>query len=195
MNGNTAQDTPRGAPTFETVLHTLQHLVREMESQVHALSTRVRNEVLELSTIVDNVRREIRGLEPEDLKRRHFRVANDELDAVVQHLETATHDILNACEGLEELETHLPDGEKENFQNLLARIYESCSFHDLSGQRIRKVVGTLKEIEQRLGALLKTYGADVEPVDGPPRQEDPLMQGPALPHEAPSQEEIDALLG
>ncbi len=185
----------QGAPTFETVLSTLQHLVREMELQVHALSTRVRNEVLELSSIVDNVRQEIRGLEPEDLKRHHIRAANDELDAVVQHLESATHDILNACEGLEEIAADLPPEKQEDFQNLLARIYESCSFHDISGQRIRKVVDTLKEIERRLGLLLRTYGADlVEPEDKPAKR-DPLMQGPALPHEAPSQEEIDALLG
>ncbi len=182
-----------GAPTFETVLHTLQQLVREMETQVHALSTRVRNEVLELSTIVDNVRREIRGLEPDDLKRRHIRAANDELDAVVQHLESATHDILNACEGLEAFTAHLPEDRHDDYLALLARIYESCSFHDLSGQRIRKVVETLKEIERRLGVLLRTYGADVA-ADGEERERDPLLNGPALPHEAPSQEEIDALL-
>jgi len=36
--------------------------------------------------------------------------------------------------------------------------FEACSFQDITGQHIQKVVGTLTSIEDRISGLLGTHG-------------------------------------
>ncbi|MEV8810475.1 hypothetical protein AB0066_25445, partial [Klebsiella pneumoniae] len=42
--------------------------------------------------------------------------------------------------------------------DLCTRIYEACSFQDLTGQRITKVVRTLSFIEERVNAMMAIWG-------------------------------------
>ena len=47
-------------------------------------------------------------------------------------------------------------------QEATTRIYEACSFQDITGQRITKVVATLKTIEAKVAGIVSTFGGDCE---------------------------------
>ena len=45
-------------------------------------------------------------------------------------------------------------------QDAVTQIYEACSFQDITGQRITKVVTTLKAIEGKVAHIISTFGAE-----------------------------------
>ena len=77
------------------------------------------------------------------------------------------------------------------------RIYEACSFQDITGQRINKVVGTLKTIEAKVVQIVATFGnGDRETLDefAGVATDAALLNGPQHPAVAMDQSDIDKLL-
>ena len=77
-------------------------------------------------------------------------------------------------------------------------IFEACNFQDITGQRITKVVRTLKHIEGKIEVLIQALGEEVQKshrsaAAADPNNEDSLLNGPQLQGKAISQAEIDAL--
>lgn len=149
---------------------------------------------------VARAKSEIAALQVEDISASHIPNATDELDAVVAHTATATNEILDACEVLEGLQPQLPAEAGAALSGAVTRIYEACSFQDVTGQRIGKVVNALKAIDARVAAVSSRYSGgapppSAEPAEGAPKTEgEALANGPQLPGAASSQAEIDALL-
>ena len=83
-------------------------------------------------------------------------------------------------------------------QDAVTKIYEACSFQDITGQRITKVVTTLKAIEGKVAQIITTFGVQVGTADareGPPVANGAeLLNGPQLPSNAMDQSDIDKLL-
>jgi len=76
---------------------------------------------------------------------------------------------------------------------------EACNFQDITGQRITKVVNTLKFVEERIDAMIEIWGeediAEVAPSVTPDSQGDSaLLNGPSLNGEGIDQNDIDKLL-
>ena len=76
-------------------------------------------------------------------------------------------------------------------------IMTACSFQDLTGQRISKVVNALRYIETRINAMIEIWGIDeaarvaaTAPADNRPDAH--LLNGPQL-EGAADQSEIDSL--
>ncbi|ABC23633.1 protein phosphatase CheZ [Rhodospirillum rubrum] len=170
-------------------------------------------EIRALSTFIETARNDLAVLRPRDIQERFIPTASDELDAIVQSTETATQDIMDAVEGLEALEGRLEGEDARALALATTRIYEACTFQDITGQRITKVVRTLKSIEERVDALLSTFAPDGLLGDGAPgsaddparfrqtaaavgdRPEDmALLNGPGSPGAVMNQDDIDALL-
>ncbi len=148
---------------------------------------------------VSRAKSEIAALQVEDITASHIPAATDELDAVVAHTATATNEILDACEVLEGLQPQLPAEAGAALSGAVTRIYEACSFQDITGQRISKVVNALKTIEARVAAVSSRFGsaaaAPASAEDAAPKTEgEALANGPQLPAAASSQAEIDRLL-
>jgi chemotaxis protein CheZ len=88
----------------------------------------------------------------------------------------------------------------EKINEAVTQIYEACSFQDLTGQRIAKVLRALREVQSRVGSLLVAFGNKVPepegskslPTDG---RDGGILHGPALPAAAPNQADIDAMFG
>lgn len=159
-------------------------------------------EVETLAEYIQSARREIAGVRPDDIRERHIPMATDELDAVVSATADATGIILGAMEEFERLSAGLPPEQAQQIADWVVRVYEACSFQDITGQRIGKVVRTLKHIEGKIDALLAIFGADLTtgtghlaPVSASAVEEDDLLNGPALPSAAANtQADIDAIL-
>ena len=77
-------------------------------------------------------------------------------------------------------------------------IFEACNFQDITGQRIGKVVRTLDFIEERVVAMIQTWGTEAfahlpHTVEVPVAEEAKLLNGPQLQGKAISQADIDVL--
>lgn len=135
------------------------------------------------------------------------RVTN-ELDAVVSGTEGATEGILSAAEFIDETANTLAarlrgqDAElAHDIQEKVVQIFESCNFQDLTGQRITKVINTLRFIEDRIIRMMEIWGGiesfkSIAPEEQPTREGDAaLLNGPALETDEglASQDDIDAL--
>jgi chemotaxis protein CheZ len=89
-----------------------------------------------------------------------------ELDAVVESAERATQQILGAAEHIEDAANTLSASLKRQQEQSLAldiqdnvlRIFEACNFQDLTGQRIAKVLTTLKFVEDRIAHMIEIWG-------------------------------------
>lgn len=159
-----------------------------------------------LKEIIEGLRRQLHAAQPTDISQMHIPSATDELDAIVGTTEQATVTILEASEAiLTMMEGQNPElAQKVEAQ--VVRVYEACTFQDITGQRITKVVKTLKKIDEKVTYLLKTLegqlvnlGEAAASARGPEEEKpekngDPPMHGPALPQNAVSQEDIDKIL-
>jgi len=89
------------------------------------------------------------------------RIAN-ELLAVTTGTEQATQKILAAAEEIDQLANNLSaalkgkieQGLAQDIQDLVVRIFEACNFQDLIGQRVSKVMTTLKFVEDHITSVL-----------------------------------------
>ncbi|HME24961.1 MAG TPA: protein phosphatase CheZ [Acetobacteraceae bacterium] len=127
----------------------------------------------------------------------HIPSATDELDAIVEHTASATDAILTSCETIDDVAVSLTGEPATKLQDATTRIYEACSFQDITGQRINKVVATLKTIEAKVAQIVAAFGGDdhpapIETVADPP--EATLLNGPQHPTVAMDQSDIDKLL-
>jgi chemotaxis protein CheZ len=155
------------------------------------------NEVAELGDIIASARNEIAALTVDEITGKHIPSATDELDAIVAHTAVATEAILETCETLDQLAGSCGGEIADALQGATTRIYEACSFQDITGQRITKVVATLKQIDQKVSDLIRTFGPDHEKDfmrAGTNEILPELLNGPQLPHLAMDQVEIDRLL-
>ncbi len=152
-------------------------------------------EVAELGRAIDVARADIASLRVGEISACHIPAATDELCAIVTHTAAATDAILESCEGLDGLAAELEGEAAERLTAATTRIYEACSFQDITGQRITKVVATLQTIERRVAQILSVAGN--APADDWPPRADPgraLCEGPQLPEAAMAQSDIDRLL-
>lgn len=140
------------------------------------------------------------ALQVQDINANHIPVATDELDAVLGHTAEATNEILDCCEGLEKLADGLEAEPAAAVAAAVTRIYEACSFQDITGQRIAKVVAALKAIEARLSNIGDRFGTAAAAAAAAPEPAAPMTEGralangPQMPGGGSSQADIDSLL-
>ena len=153
-------------------------------------------EVEELAQTVANARAEIAALQADDINDSHIPSATDELDAIVAHTAAATDIILECCETLDRLGPTLTGEAAAALTDVTTKVYEACSFQDITGQRITKVVTTLQSIERKVAHIIEVFRRDpgaARPAT-PVEAAESLLNGPQLPTNAMDQSDIDALL-
>jgi chemotaxis protein CheZ len=173
-----------------------------MRGDLSAGETALLAEVEELAQTLATARAEIAALQADDITVSHIPSATDELDAIVAHTAAATDIILESCEKLDTLGPTLTGEAGQVVQDVTTRIYEACSFQDITGQRITKIVATLQSIERKVAHIIEVFGRDhfqQRAGDPPPpaaagEGAASLLNGPQLPANAMDQSTIDALL-
>jgi chemotaxis protein CheZ len=167
---------------------------------------------VELDLIHDAISRtkhEIAAIHGKSFDGNEMAKINGELGAVANGTEQATQQILEAAEFIDQAASALskvnsPDQQKilsEEIQERVVSIFEACNFQDLTGQRINKVMNTMKFIEQHINEMMEIWGGvDAIKAHAPQvidsREGDArLLNGPKLEGDAghASQDDIDAL--
>lgn len=174
----------------------------------HDEINRMRVEVAEIAHRIEGTKREIAQLRHPLASDDRLVAASEELGAIVDATESATSDIFNEVEQVEEIARELQSIITDDYQmqrvnqiaDLCTRIYEACSFQDLTGQRITKVVRTLTFIEERVNAMMSIWGHKaLEEMPLPEEQhrvdEGVVLHGPsgATGSGTATQDDIDAL--
>ncbi|MGE3334654.1 MAG: protein phosphatase CheZ [Rhodospirillaceae bacterium] len=159
-----------------------------------------------LADFITKTRGELSSFRPQEMKERFIPKATDELDAIVEATASATHTIMDAADVIMDLAGRLEKEQSDKAMAAVTSIYEACTFQDITGQRVTKVINVLKVIEDRIDKMVLALG-ELEPIDqaqiddaveeavtdsaGGDRS---TLNGPALPGQAKSQAEIDAIL-
>jgi chemotaxis protein CheZ len=185
----------------------IESVIDTIEGDMTAVGLKVYADIEALARYINTARAEIADLRPQDINSEHLPAATDELTAIVGATEQATHTIFEAVEGIEALTEKMDPEVAEQVSAAITSVFEACGFQDITGQRITKVVTALQKVESRVDALLQAFGDDIK-VDGAPRTpekktkapsgaparpDEELLNGPQLPENAISQDDIDAL--
>ncbi len=185
---------------IDEVAEVVASIMGTMRGDVSTVDLRVYKELDDLSEYISNARSEIAAVCPDVIRHEHLPAAADELDAIVTHTEEATGTILDAAETIDSEATKLG---AQVISDQVILIFEACGFQDLTGQRISKIVATLKHIEDRIEKITSVFGiqlkqqhqaAKADRKEAPKDPDAVLTHGPQLPENANNQEEIDALL-
>lgn len=160
-------------------------------------------ELRELVAFIGSTKSEVMLLQPRTFGAKKIPDANLELDAIVGATDEAAGRIMDAADQIGEIAGDSDAKLAEKLQNISTELYEASSFQDICGQRITKVVKTLKFLEERLIVLAEAIGDDtvIEEEksvefnsDGLVEDNKSLLHGPQLEDEANSQDDIDALM-
>ena len=189
------QHDPLSDPAM--VAEVVRSVLSSMRGDLSEREALLFHEVEELGAMIANARHEIAALKVDDITGTHIPSATDELDAIVAHTAVATEAILESCETLDNLCDKI-DGEiAATLRHATTRIFEACGFQDITGQRITKVVSTLKQIDAKVSQLVISFGrgnqAKSATTEAAPAAV-ALENGPQLPANAMDQSGIDLLL-
>ncbi len=167
---------------------------------------RLKQEFDGLFRYIHRVRQEVAAIYRPADEDHHFDGMGDQLDAIVKATEEATNTILEAMERNEEAVGKLRDKITDPDQAALLDqiidngndVFESCSFQDITGQRVNKVVKSITYVEKRVNALIDLLGkgqlAEVEvPVYREKTTDEQLVSGPQLEGDGLSQDDVNKL--
>ncbi len=186
--------------TFHDIITLAEIAAQSMQSFFQAMDTKVYRELREIAGYIDSMRQEIGALQVNDLKNRRIPSAGQELGAIVQATEQATNTIMECAEAVMAADAGDPSAYKALVDEKMLVIFEACSFQDITGQRIAKVVETLQHIETRVARFASVMHA--KDLDGflteheraqAERRQRCMLNGPQLAGQGNAQTAVDEL--
>lgn len=179
-------------------------------AQMEILAEQIRHLVI----YITKIKAELAAIKHPKSSVDHFNTVAEQLNTICETTEDATNTIMESAEGIltavDELSANVKYSEAQKSCNTIMdstnKIFESCSFHDLTGQRISKIVRIMNRLEGTLDSLVEIVGPEgleempinsdetIEDVIGM-KDGDIAMHGPQTSSEAVSQDDIDALFG
>ena len=164
------------------------------------LDTAIYRELRDIAADIDDMKAEIGALQANELKESRIPAAGQELGAIVKATEAATHAIMECAETVMAADASDAAAYKALVDQQMMRVFEACSFQDITGQRIAKVVETLQQIEQRVSRFVDAMRAkdlsgfiDEHERDRAERKSRFMLNGPAREGEGIAQAQVDRL--
>jgi chemotaxis protein CheZ len=182
------------------VLELAEISARSMQRFYEDMDSAVYRELREIAGYIESLKREIGALKANEIKTTRIPAAGQELSAVCKATEAATNTIMECAEEVMAADIREPAVYKALVEEKMMIIFEACSFQDITGQRISKVVETLQLIDERVSRFSKAISAretsghstDTERLREE-RKERLLLNGPQLNGPETSQSEVDAM--
>ena len=144
----------------------LEVAVRKPQTPAQAVhASQIFDELVEMSEAISRTRREIAQIRPPHQFDKQLGTASEELDHIVEATETATSEILQAAEDIQEAawsfrEKGIEIALCDTIDQRATDIYTACSFQDITNPRTAKVVKALRYIEQRINAMIEIWGVE-----------------------------------
>jgi chemotaxis protein CheZ len=180
----------------EKIVKIISSVVDKVSENQQVSLNSILSEMRDLLVVIEETRDELGRAAPSKIKGEHIPEATDELDAIVNATSEATGTIMDSCDAIMEQTSAIEGDASEAITAEIMKIYEACSFQDITGQRISKVVTTFHDIEEKIDRLVSVLGIkEIRNIETDKEMTDEdLMNGPQLPDNAISQEDIDKLL-
>ncbi|PCI99694.1 MAG: chemotaxis protein [Alphaproteobacteria bacterium] len=156
----------------------------------------IMTELRDLLIVIEETRQDLGMVRPTAITGEHIPGATDELDAIIESTSEATGTIMDCCDVIQEKAGGVGGENGDAITAEVMKIFEACSFQDITGQRVSKVVKTFRDIEEKIDKLVNVLGvktSDILPEDSRGADE-ALMNGPQLSGQGISQDDIDKLL-
>ena len=185
-------------------------MAESLETTLKPVDDTVSKELIAIADEIQTMKQELHTLETGDIAIKHIPEAGRELDEIVAETENATNRIMEAAETIMAADPSSGDDYLELVNTQVMEIFEACSFQDITGQRVGKVVTTLNHIDQRVSSLLHKLrlsmeGRQAETIPAivtserqmsEEERDQNLLNGPQLSDGTGiSQDDIDALFG
>ena len=188
---------------IEDFAQLFEDMASSMDSQENQQAIVLKSEIGKLASYIKDAKIEIAALSSNDemdVDNTNISNATDHLSAVVEATENATNEIMDKAEEISNIVDAANDeNTAEQVNDKVAKIYEACNFQDLTGQRINKVIAMVEHIEEKINNLVGIFGESemdsemMMKMQERLQKSDPLMAGPQLSSEAPTQDDIDKL--
>lgn len=179
----------------ELLTSSLQPLLRRIDSTIHS-------ELRGILGRIEGLRGEIAKVRADDISNNRIPEMGRELSAIVEATEGATNTIMESAEAVLSLEAKDLESYQEAVSEQMMGIFEACSFQDLTGQRVTKIVETVEIIEKRINLLCDMLNMenlagevpeDAEFAAREQRKKDLILNGPAMDGEGTNQSDIDKM--
>lgn len=167
----------------------------------------LQNQILNLFDNIQQFKMELASIKNPKADHNLIGSAADQLSAISEETRDATGEIMDATEAIGAVNDRLKSeikfgGARPHFDEItknLNRILEACAFHDVTGQRLSKVVQTINAIEGALNSLVVIVGEDA--IAALPASADllasdstdPVADGPQLKGAGMTQGDIDEI--
>ncbi|WP_119306734.1 protein phosphatase CheZ [Cohaesibacter haloalkalitolerans] len=171
-----------------------------LDSYLQAMDTSLYQEFTAIASEISSMKDEIAALRPSEMRHAAIPDAGRELDAVVEATENATNIIMSSAEEIMGADPSDVDAYLALVNDKVIEIFEACSFQDITGQRISKVVNALNVIDRRVTTFIermKMSDIDAGYYEETPeerRKRELILHGPQHAGEGVQQDEVDAML-
>lgn len=158
------------------------------------------DELRDLLKHIEQAKNELFDIQPKHLSENKIPEASNQLDQVVAATEEAATKIMDSAEEISDIAMSMEGETAERLMAISTQIFETSSFQDITGQRVTKVVTTLKYLEEKLMVLADAIGDTDSHIDAGkdaegicPESNENLLQGPQCAVTGNDQDAIDAL--
>jgi chemotaxis protein CheZ len=160
------------APLFDELRRFTDRRIAELSAEIHATVQLVDFSEVNLSNQLAKIQEQVAVMVA--MPASATRNSGLELEAVVQATEAAANQIMEAAEAIGDW---LRDGTRdaESIETVSAKlnsIFEACTFQDVTGQRIRRAIQHLQQVENML--------IDIRPANAEPPSPDRVVINPDL---------------
>jgi len=174
--------------------------ISEVSSTAGEGDVNLQDELRALLNYIEQSKTELTHIQPRHLSENRIPEASDQLDQVIATTEEAASKIMDSAEEISEIALSLDGEVADRLMAISTHIFETSSFQDITGQRVTKVVATLKYLEEKLRVLASAIGdtdshlkAEKEAEDIGADSDENLLQGPQSSATGNDQDAIDAL--
>ncbi len=194
--GERLKKSPGGQMTLTDVIGVAELLTSSLQPLLRRIDVTLQQELRGILMKIETLRSEISKVHADDISANRIPEVGKELSEVVLATEFATNSIMGAAEKVLAGEEKNDKEFRELVNEQMMEVFEACSFQDITGQRITKVVETIEVIEERINILcqmMDNHGKKVDPVlsDAERTKRKQLLSGPSS--NGVDQNQIDAM--
>lgn len=189
-----------GDVSLNDVMRLAEVMSGSMHDYLSTVQPTVTDELTAIAKEITRMKEEISQLRANDMTGNKIPDAGRELDAIVEATEAATNSIMEAAEEIMSADTADAEAYQALVSDKMIGIFEACTFQDITGQRISKVVSTLRYIDERVSSFIEQLripqdlDAEVAESDEERRKRELILHGPQHAGEGVCQDDIDSML-
>ena len=189
--------------SFDEVMELASVSAESFQETIGAVDSNAYGALAAIGAEIDSMKTEISKLQIQDMRQNRIPEAGHELDAIVEATEEATNTIMEAAEAMMAADPSDPEAYTALVSDKVVEIFEACSFQDITGQRISKVVRTIDIIDKRISAFvehLRLINGTLQDADDVPESDEErrarelILHGPQLKGDGVDQNDVDAMM-